>query len=287
MKQTRNDQDQSTGSHDELVAQGFLSRLASGEFVCSNSFAVMARRHTQIFEFLFFSLRNITIIDETRMIAATALAKSGEPEHQKMLEKVEQEKGIKFKEFKEKYAHFVSENMIIRLVDNFLNFLSESVKNCVLAKPDLLKSKETVEFEEIMNFKDYNELIIYLVDKKINELSYGGMKKIAEFLATRTKINLWESDDEKALLSVSIELRNIYTHNRGVVSAVTLRRLAKEKHPFSLKAGKRFYADFDDILVMANNMFAIALRLDSEVTAKFHVETKSFGEWPLSPLLKA
>jgi hypothetical protein len=89
--------------------------------VCSKSFAEMAHRHQQIFDFLFFSISNVSMIDESRKRAAKALAEGGTPEDVARLKKIESEKsGIEF--FREKYSIFVSENMTIRLVDNFFPF---------------------------------------------------------------------------------------------------------------------------------------------------------------------
>jgi hypothetical protein len=246
--------------------------------VCSKSFAEMAHRHQQIFDFLFFSISNVSMIDESRKRAAKALAEGGTPEDVARLKKIESEKsGIEF--FREKYSIFVSENMTIRLVDNFFSFLSDIIKVCIKSKPELLVSKETISLEEVLKFQNYDDLVSYIVDKKINDLSYGGIKKLEEFLSSRTAIALWQSEEQKALLSISIELRNVHTHNRGIINELTLKRLKDVNNPFRLQSGRHFHANFDNLVLMANNMFDIAMRVDNEAVSKFPIQKREFGSW--------
>ncbi len=120
-----------------------------------------------------------------------------------------------------------------------------------------------------MRFNDYDSLIEFLVERKINEISYGGIRDIGGFLKDRIGIDLWESDEEGTLLNISVELRNVYTHNRGVVNDVFLKKTRGLTHPFSIKAGERFHADFDEIALLANNMFALSSRLDARVAQKY------------------
>jgi len=246
--------------------------------ICSKSFAEMAHRHRQIFDFLFFSISNVSIIDENRKRAAKALAEGGRPEDVARLKRIESEKsGVEF--FRDRYSNFVSENMTIRLADNFCSFLSDIIKACVKAKPELLTSKETISLEEVLKFQNYDDLVSYIIDKKINELSYGGIKKLEEFLLSRTAISLWQSEDQKALLSTSIELRNVHTHNRGIINELTLKRLKDVNTPFRLKIGQHFHAIFDNLVLMANNMFDIAKRVDREAVSKFSIQKREFGSW--------
>jgi hypothetical protein len=95
----------------------------------------------------------------------------------------------------------------------------------------------------------------------------------------RTGIKLIEDEEERAALSFAIELRNIYTHNRGVVNETFLRRLKALKHGFSIVKGTRFHADFDTIVNLTNNMASIAKRLDQCVAAKFKVRQKAYETW--------
>ena len=101
----------------------------------------------------------------------------------------------------------------------------------------MLRSSETIKIEDVLRFDNYDALIEFLVERRINELSYGGIREVNAFLLGRTGIGLWASDEERSLLSVSVELRNIYTHNRGVVNEMFVRKTKGSVHSFKFNIG--------------------------------------------------
>jgi len=172
--------------------------------------------------------------------------------------------------------------MIIRLVDNFMSFLSETLQACMSKKPELLRSKEQIKTEDVLRFTNRRELVDFLVNRKLNELGYGGLRGIEEFMDQRLNVRLVKSDDERALLSIAIELRNIYTHNRGVANELFLSRIAEHEHAYKFIQGKRFHADFDQIVRFANNLFDIAIQLDGQVLTKFGLQKRRYVTWDAS-----
>jgi hypothetical protein len=105
------------------------------------------------------------------------------------------------------------------------------------------------------------------------------LRGIEEFLTQRLNVPLVNNDDERALLSIVIELRNIYTHSRGVVNELFLSRIAGHEHPYKFSQGKRFHAEFDEIVGFANNLFDIGIRLDGRALAKFGLQKKRYVTW--------
>ena len=172
-----------------------------------------------------------------------------------------------------------SELMVVRLVDNFLSFISETLQACMSKKPELLRSSDQIKVADVLRFSNRKELVDFLVNRKLNELSYGGLRGIEEFLAQRLNVALVADDAERIPLSVAIELRNIYTHNRGVVNELFLSRLQRHDHPYEFVEGQRFQADFDEIVGFANCLFDLAVRLDGQLVAKFSFQKKRFATW--------
>jgi hypothetical protein len=249
------------------------------EHPCSEALFRFTKRHKQVFDLFFFSVHLTAFADRSKAIAKGVL-------DGKHVEEVEAEfdfeTGTMFKQLKE-FSNLQSENMCIRLVDNFLCYLSEVIQTVMLKRPELLRSGETIKIEEVLRFSSYKDLVSYLADKKINDLSYGGIKGIAAFLDERTGCALTVGDEEWKLLTVAIELRNIYTHNRGVVNDLFLKRLRSVDHGLKIERGKRFHAEFDLLASLANNLFDIATRLDREIGRKFRTKVRKYRVWNGEP----
>lgn len=245
--------------------------------MCTEQGFKFARTHEQIFEFLFFSLNLAIKADETRLVAARALAQIDE-DHKNRLVAIEAEKDHTVKAFG-KFGRLMYENMCIRIVDNFICFLSDTIQVCMNKRPELLRSSEKVGIDEVLRFSNFKDLTAFLVDRKINEISYGGIKEIEPFFLDRTGINLFSSEGDRTKALISIELRNIYTHNRGVINDIFVKRTHKLSHGYKFVRGKRFAVHFDDVVDFANCMYSNAIRLDALVAKKFRVRRKLYKTW--------
>jgi len=177
------------------------------------------------------------------------------------------------------FGDLQGENIIIRVVDNFLSFLSEIIQEAFRRKPEMLRSDEVIKLDDVLRFSKYSDLTSFLIERKINELSYGSIIEVEKFIKQRSGLDLFETEDEKTLLVLGIELRNIYTHSRGVVSDITLRRVAGLKHDWKFEKGKRVGGvGYDEIVLLANNVFRIARRLDTAFATKFKIRRKRYGK---------
>jgi hypothetical protein len=243
---------------------------------CTRPLSLFLNEHWQIFEFLFFTSHLAVAQDQTRLHAVRALAKGGSEEDQKRLELAEKNKDATFKKF-QSFGQFYSDTMVVRLVDNFLCYLSELIQLCMKTKPEVLRSSEMVKIEDILKLSNMDEVIEFLVERKINELSYGGTKELNQFCSDRLGMSIWNNEDERGVLSVGVELRNIITHNRGIVNALFLSRLRNTVHPFEFRLGRAFHADFDQLVVLANHMINIARRLDAQAAEKFGINRGLFS----------
>ena len=246
--------------------------------LCTEMSYRFLRRHRTIFDFFFFAIHMAKRMDEQRLVAARALAKGGPAKYQEQLAKIEENKDPIFSKLQE-FGGYQSEIICIRLVDNILCFISETIQYCMFKKPDLLKSSELIKVEDVLKFSRKSDIVRFLVDRKINELSYGGIKDISDFLNSRTGISLVETDGERDLLTIAVELRNIYTHNRAKVNDLFLRRVGSANSLINAEAGQRLHADFDLIVDLSNNMFQIAQRLDRQVAKKFRTRRKQYRTW--------
>lgn len=267
-----------TKTNTEDAADIVYPLLLDNSHMCTERLYHYFWRQFTIFDFFYFGLELALQIDRQRLIAAEALAEGGSKKDEMRLKEVEKNKDPAFKKL-QSFSSLQSENICIRAADNFICYLSEIIQSAMRKKPELLKSNEQVRIEDILRFSNQRDLISFLVDRKLNELTYGGIREIEKFLEDRTGITLVSNDEERATLSFAIELRNIYTHNRGVVNDIFVRRLSGVQHGYKLQKGKRFHAEFETVIQLSNNMASLAIRLDDQFNSKFKLKTKRYATW--------
>lgn len=90
---------------------------------------------------------------------------------------------------------------------------------------------------------------------------------------------MFETDEERTLLVLAIELRNIYSHNRGIVSKVTLKKLSGLKHDWNLREGKHFASQYEEITILSNNVLAVAQKIDATLAKKFAIKRKRYADY--------
>jgi len=170
---------------------------------------------------------------------------------------------------REEWVRYHIETACIRSVDNFLSYISDILQLCISRRPEMLRSSDTITLEEAVRFSRHGDLVSYLIDRTISRLSYKSFSEIEKYVSDKAGIDLVASEDERSLLMTSIELRNIYTHNRGEASEQTIKRLERFDHPLTLHKGKRVESDLFLIEELIENLSLIARRADHEFAAKF------------------
>lgn len=252
---------------------------------CSKAGYHFQLHHHRVFDFFWFAISLTTTADKVIFTASKALAALGDEASVANFERVQKNPEPAFRTLKS-FGNYQSEVMIIRIVDNFMCFLSETLQACMWKKPELLRSKEHVRIDDVLRFSSRRELVDFLINRKLNELSYGGLRGVEDFLNDRLGVPLVTGGQERALMSVAVELRNIYTHNRGIVNELLLSRLAHHDHSYEFVQGARFQIDFDEIVKLSNNLFDAALSIDDQVLTKFRPQAKRYATWDAPRIAK-
>jgi hypothetical protein len=160
----------------------------------------------------------------------------------------------------------------------FNDFFSGLVQAAALKRPETISSSTQLKVEDVLRFSSHRKLVEFLVDRKINELAYGGLKDMERYLAERLGIMMFNDETERSLLKLFVEARNINVHNGGVVNSIFANRVGVVDG-FNYHIGKRFHVDFDDLIRMSENAMRVAMRLDREIAAKFRMQTKAHSTW--------
>jgi hypothetical protein len=231
---------------------------------CSDVFYRFISEYDKIINLFLFTVTLAARADEVRKIAATTLQKVGEPANPV--------DDSMFKQVRT-FSTLLSRTLVTNMASNFLCYLSEILQEVVKKRHEVLRSSEKLTTEEVLQFKRMNDIITFIADRKINELSYGGLMQINEFIADRLGVEMFKDDKERMLLTIFVELRNIHTHNRGIVNKLFLNRIGCDHYDnFQFKLGKLYHVDLDEFAALSRNAIAVALRLDEMLAKKFKLK---------------
>ena len=158
--------------------------------LCTRPLELYLGEFRRIFDFVFFGAGLAQQADEKRLHAARMRVKiaveleEDDAKERSNLEQIEANKDVTFKRFIS-FNRLIIDNVISDLVNNFLCFPSEILQLCMITRPELLRSSETIKLEDILSFSSRDEMLEFIAEKKINDLSYGGVRELDQFFYNR------------------------------------------------------------------------------------------------------
>ena len=120
----------------------------------------------------------------------------------------------------------------IYLVAIFDAFLSDIFTSVFIHRPESLKSKKQLTYEQILDLQQSGNLISFLAHREINELSYKSITDQANYYNSKFGIDLSSSGVAIGILAEIRARRNLLVHNNGVVNETYLRVI--DQTPYSV-----------------------------------------------------
>lgn len=121
-----------------------------------------------------------------------------------------------------------------RAVDNYLAYISDLLTLILTTRPEVLKSsKETIPLDLVLRYSSYDDLLRAVTEQKVMNLSFMGIHKLDDHLKTQLKFALFEESADLEQAVRIVEIRNLFTHNRGILST----RFVERVPGFNGKAG--------------------------------------------------
>ena len=120
----------------------------------------------------------------------------------------------------EMYTHrenipiFFREMILVYSVIVFEEFVSKILESLFLKKPETLKTEKTIAYEELVQFKDLNEVINFVSKKEVDSIISMGIDEIGNYLKNRFKLDLTKETDWSQFREKFFR-RNIIVHNYG------------------------------------------------------------------------
>lgn len=250
--------------------------------VCTFPFSSFLKEYHAHLDYFFFIVGLVSRADLNRVTAAEALLKTARSiDERARYEKILSEKGSVLKELK-KHSTVQSQNLTNGTVSAFQRYFSGIIQMAALKIPLILSSKQTVMLEDIVKFSKHTDLIAFLVDRKVNELAYGGLQEMEKYFDERLGVQMFRDERDRSLLRLFVEIRNINVHNGGIVNSTFINRVGKiDGYKYAI--GKRFHVDFENLVALSENAMKVAMTIDGVVAEKFRLRQKSHRNWIAKP----
>jgi hypothetical protein len=147
-------------------------------------------------------------------------------------------------------------------VDNFEVFLGDLLYEISLAKPEIIRSNQTVTVEEVLRCADIEEFVKFVAKRKISRLQKGSVKEFIKENPPIADLGVFsvavQADIEKI-----IQIRHLYTHSNGIVDERFLLH-----YPQGLSVGVEFQLTIQEMLEKIEYMVDIAMRLNRAAIRK-------------------
>ncbi|RJQ40351.1 MAG: hypothetical protein C4550_03700 [Nitrospiraceae bacterium] len=187
---------------------------------------------SQISQFNSFLLHLVTVVEHVYSLidSMTTLPSGGR------IEAIDREKGTSYgidppceaaiKEFHEN-RHFLQDVLHVRIIENYLTYLSSLLFEIFVQRPETMKSEEKIDIETVLSNDSLKGLIRVIAEKKISSLSYDSFKGIYKYFKTKFNLNVCKETHIGKIVEV-IEIRNIIVHNRSIIDENFIRRTGND-----------------------------------------------------------
>lgn len=177
------------------------------------------------------------------------------------------------------------EMSLARVVNNFLSYASDLLAEAFLARPDLLRERESVESAGVDEDALRTELED-ITERRVRKLTSKGFEALARYLA---KVNLpmllEEPEERRAILA--IRQRNLVVHSRGLVDRRWLSQFGESSEALGTAVKLDRDADLGGALRIYNRLVN---RLDAAAIDRYGLDTvprrrlsDSLGDVPRRP----
>lgn len=193
---------------------------------CREYFLTYAR----INSFFHFVLHNVAHIDRTAEVAHKALLETeDDPGKRRELEDSWSKRKGAIDALRDQRQFFI-EIVLVRHVENYLNYLSSLLFEIFTQRPETLRSSDKIELEEVLRHATVDGIVRSVAERKVESLSYSSFQDLAGFFQDRFSLSLAADEDVPTIIH-AIETRNISVHNRCVVNRRFVSRTGDDTTP--------------------------------------------------------
>jgi len=234
------------------------------------SFILSWKDINRLFNFILF---NTAHIDHTAEIAFKALFYiEDDIEKKKLMEDNWKERKGAVDELKAN-RQLLLEVILVRHLENYLNYLSSLLFEIFQACPSALKTSEKIEIEKVLEHDSIDSFIKNIAEQKVDSLSYSSLSKVSEYYKTKFGLSIG-SESELEMLSKNIEIRNISVHNRCMINKRYIIRTNTDMN----EIGKKKELFISDLDLVVPKLLSVSISVDKQARNKMKIKTIRFGK---------
>jgi len=158
--------------------------------------------------------------------------------------------------FPNRFNMFIRDMSLVYLVAEFESFLSQILQISFQIKPEILMTcQKSITLEELLKFKDINDLRQQIIEKEILSIINQDIEEINRYFTEKFHIEISQFVDWKGFTE-RFYRRNILIHNSGLPNRI-----------YRLKTG---YKGKDERLTVPENYLAESIKLFEEMAMKIY-----------------
>ena len=156
-----------------------------------------------------------------------------------------------------------------RGVNSFLTYLADLMTLIYGKYPMKLPSNKQTTYRFCIEHHLAGDLISALAEQTVMELTHQNLDSLAKYFKRNLELVLFTKDTHSTNAALCVDIRNIITHNRGIVN-----RFFIQCNPqFADDLGKRMVVGEKDRREMLGTLGYCARQLDVRAIKKFGLET--------------
>lgn len=159
--------------------------------------------------------------------------------------------------------------LFCRGVNSFLTYLADLVTLIYEKYPKMLQSDKLTTYRFCIEHHIAGDLISALAEKTVMELTHQSLDVLAKYFEKKLDLALFVKKADLAKAALSVDIRNVITHNRGIVNRFFIQRNPQ----FAEDLGKRVVLDEQERRELLGALGYCARQLDIRAIKKFRLET--------------
>lgn len=167
------------------------------------------------------------------------------------------------------HSPVLDEMFFCRGVNSFLTYLADLMTLIYEKYPKKLPSNKQTTYSFCIEHHMAGDLISALAEQTVMELTHQNLDALVKYFKKNLDVMLFTKDTDTANAALCVDIRNIITHNRGIVNRFFIQRNPR----FADDLGKRVVLDEKDSQKMLGTLGYCARQLDLRAIKKFGLAT--------------
>jgi len=239
---------------------------------CAKDYFAASQRDMTLFHFV---VDSVLVGDYVAHVAKLALDGKDKSERLTPTELARTNPGPRTKAIRQQ-RQLLLEMFVARSVDNFERYLVDLIRTVLQKQPAILKSRQqSLTLEEILQHSTINDLVLSIIEARVNSLSYEGFDSMLQWCVDRgipLEVPQGKRDDVVELIAT----RNLIAHSRCIVDE----RYVRMVRGTTRKVGEVRSLGIDDLEKCIELLTRIVISTDKASAMKFKVRRVALHKAP-------